>query len=78
MALLEIQDVTRCFGDFTAVDGVNLSIEAGEFFTLLGPSGWNSSYIRPTCRHSKRELRRSGAAVASINPKRHLCIANTP
>src|SRR4029453_10494496 len=39
MALLEIQDVTRRFGDFTAVDGVNLSIEAGEFFTLLGPSG---------------------------------------
>ena len=39
MALLEIQDVTRRFGDFAAVDGVNLSIEAGEFFTLLGPSG---------------------------------------
>jgi spermidine/putrescine transport system ATP-binding protein len=39
MALLEIQDVTRRFGDFTAVDGVSLSVEAGEFFTLLGPSG---------------------------------------
>jgi len=39
MALLEIQGVTRRFGDFTAVDDVSLSIEAGEFFTLLGPSG---------------------------------------
>ncbi len=39
MALLEIHDVTRRFGDFTAVDGVSLAIEAGEFFTLLGPSG---------------------------------------
>ncbi len=39
MALLEIQDVTRRFGDFTAVDQVTLDIEAGEFFTLLGPSG---------------------------------------
>ena len=39
MALLEIQNVTRRFGDFTAVDGVTLAIEAGEFFTLLGPSG---------------------------------------
>ncbi|MBK9115487.1 MAG: ABC transporter ATP-binding protein [Betaproteobacteria bacterium] len=39
MALLEIQDVTRRFGDFTAVDKVSLSIRAGEFFTLLGPSG---------------------------------------
>jgi spermidine/putrescine transport system ATP-binding protein len=39
MALLEIQGVTRRFGDFTAVDNVSLGIEAGEFFTLLGPSG---------------------------------------
>src|SRR6478736_9572069 len=39
MALLEIQNVTRRFGDFTAVDGVSLDIAAGEFFTLLGPSG---------------------------------------
>jgi spermidine/putrescine transport system ATP-binding protein len=39
MALLEIQNVTRRFGDFTAVDDVSIGIEAGEFFTLLGPSG---------------------------------------
>ncbi len=39
MALLEICNVTRRFGDFVAVDDVSLSIEAGEFFTLLGPSG---------------------------------------
>src|SRR5215471_11138594 len=39
MALLEIRNVTRRFGDFTAVDGVSVAIEAGEFFTLLGPSG---------------------------------------
>ena len=39
MALLDIQGVTRRFGDFTAVDNVTLAIEAGEFFTLLGPSG---------------------------------------
>jgi spermidine/putrescine transport system ATP-binding protein len=39
MALLEIQNVTRRFGDFSAVDNVSLGIEAGEFFTLLGPSG---------------------------------------
>ena len=39
MALLDIQNVTRRFGKFTAVDSVSLAIESGEFFTLLGPSG---------------------------------------
>lgn len=39
MAQLEIRNVTRRFGDFTAVDNVSIGIEAGEFFTLLGPSG---------------------------------------
>ncbi len=39
MALLEVRNVVRRFGDFTAVDHVSLAIEAGEFFCLLGPSG---------------------------------------
>lgn len=36
---LEIRHVTRRFGQLKAVDDVSLTIEAGEFFTLLGPSG---------------------------------------
>lgn len=39
MALLEIHELSRRFGDYTAVDGISLAVEAGEFFTLLGPSG---------------------------------------
>ena len=39
MAILEVRNVTRRFGHLKAVDDVSLSIEAGEFFTLLGPSG---------------------------------------
>jgi spermidine/putrescine transport system ATP-binding protein len=39
MPLLEVRNVTRRFGALAAVDDVSLSVEAGEFFTLLGPSG---------------------------------------
>ncbi len=34
-----IQDAIKRYGDFLAVNGINLTIEPGEFFTLLGPSG---------------------------------------
>ncbi|MFT7404404.1 ABC transporter ATP-binding protein [Zhongshania sp.] len=37
--MLEIIDVSRRFGDFVALNKVNLHIRSGEFFTLLGPSG---------------------------------------
>ncbi|UJP01254.1 MAG: ABC transporter ATP-binding protein, partial [Nitrosomonas sp.] len=39
MTLLEIRNVTKRFGNFTAVNNVSITVEAGEFFTLLGPSG---------------------------------------
>lgn len=36
---LKLKGVTKRFGDFTALDGVDLEITEGEFFTLVGPSG---------------------------------------
>ncbi|MGN0658098.1 MAG: ABC transporter ATP-binding protein [Emergencia sp.] len=37
--MIETRNLTKKFGDFTAVDSLNLSIEKGEFFGLLGPNG---------------------------------------
>jgi len=36
---VHLADVTKSFGDFTAVDRINLDVQDGEFFSLLGPSG---------------------------------------
>jgi ABC-2 type transport system ATP-binding protein len=37
--MIEIQGLTKKFGDFTAVDHIDLTIRDGEFFGLLGPNG---------------------------------------
>lgn len=37
--MIDIRNVTKRFGAFTAVNDVSLQIRAGEFITLLGPSG---------------------------------------
>ncbi|MCD8084394.1 MAG: ABC transporter ATP-binding protein [Clostridiales bacterium] len=37
--MIELKNLTKQFGDFKAVDGVNLRIDTGEFFGLLGPNG---------------------------------------
>src|SRR5260221_3826627 len=36
---IRLVDLVKRFDDFTAVDGINLAIPAGKFFSLLGPSG---------------------------------------
>jgi len=33
------QNLTKRFGDFTAVDGINFDVRRGEIFGLLGPNG---------------------------------------
>jgi putative spermidine/putrescine transport system ATP-binding protein len=39
MAHVELQELRRSFGDFEALQGINVSLETGEFLSLLGPSG---------------------------------------
>jgi putative spermidine/putrescine transport system ATP-binding protein len=36
---IHLRGLTKRYGDFAAVDGVDLDVAQGEFFTLLGPSG---------------------------------------
>ena len=37
--MIELKELTKKFGNFTAVDGLSFEIGTGEFFGLLGPNG---------------------------------------
>ncbi len=39
MSLLQVQNVSHRFGDLVAVDGVSMTVEAGELRAVIGPNG---------------------------------------
>ncbi len=43
MATIELRDVSKRWGETVAVDGMNLSLNDGEFVAILGPSGCGKS-----------------------------------
>jgi multiple sugar transport system ATP-binding protein len=45
MSLIEIENVSKKFGTVTAVDRLDLTVQAGEFLTLLGPSGCGKTTV---------------------------------
>jgi ABC-type multidrug transport system ATPase subunit len=36
---IEVENLTKRFGNFTAVDHIDFKVEAGELFGFLGPNG---------------------------------------
>ncbi|MCL2226901.1 MAG: ABC transporter ATP-binding protein [Oscillospiraceae bacterium] len=37
--MISLSNIKVCFGDFVALHDISMTVEKGEFFTLLGPSG---------------------------------------
>ncbi|WP_276280216.1 ABC transporter ATP-binding protein [Halorussus caseinilyticus] len=71
--LIELRDVRKEFGDVTAVDGIDLTVRSGEFFSLVGPSGCGktttlrmiSGFETPT----SGTVRLAGYDVAGVPPE---------
>ena len=74
MAFLELQGLTKKFGEFVAVDDFNLSVDKGEFVCLLGPSGCGKTttlqmvagLVQPTTGN----ITLDGSEITKLRPNR--------
>ena len=69
---VDIREVTKDFGSFTALHGVSLSIEDNAFFTLLGPSGCGKTTLLRLIAGfedlSRGEILLFGQNIAGLEP----------
>jgi NitT/TauT family transport system ATP-binding protein len=65
MSVVEIKDLTKRFGETTALQGIDLEIEPGEFVSLIGPSGCGKS----TLLRIIGDLIQPTSGTASVNGK---------
>ena len=53
--MLEVKNLTKRFGGFTAVDNVDFAVERGEILGLIGPNGSGKSTIFNMCIQFTRQ-----------------------
>ena len=74
MALLEAQNIRKFYGDFCALDGVSLSVAAGEFVSIIGPNGAGKTtlvnVLTGLATPTTGTVRFKGEEVAGIGPVR--------
>jgi spermidine/putrescine transport system ATP-binding protein len=72
--VISIEDVTKRFGDFVAVDRANFDIARGEFFSMLGPSGCGKTtmlrMIAGFENVTSGRIRLDGVDVSNVPPYR--------
>ncbi len=65
--IISVNNVTKKFGDFTAVDGVSFTVQPGEIFAFLGPNGAGKSttikMLTTLLKPTSGELRLAGHDV---------------
>jgi spermidine/putrescine transport system ATP-binding protein len=69
---VQLVELVKRFGDFTAVAGINLQMPSGEFFSLLGPSGCGKTttlrMIAGFERPSEGQILLDGVDVGQVPP----------
>ena len=71
---LSVQQVTKRFGNFTAVDAVSFGVETGRFFSILGPSGCGKTtllrMIAGLAEPDEGRIEIRGMDMAGISPNK--------
>lgn len=71
-ALLELKDITMCFGGLTAVNSFNLKLQPGELVGLIGPNGAGKTtvfnVITGVYRPTAGQVRLSGEDITGFRP----------
>lgn len=73
MSWLTLESLTKRFDQVTALDGVDLAIEAGEFFTILGPTNAGKTTLLHSVaglhRPDKGRIHLAGREVTKLEPR---------
>ena len=61
--VLELKNIKKTFGDVAVLKGINLSVRAGEFLTLLGSSGCGKTTTLRIIAGLETTVPRSGTSI---------------
>jgi sulfate transport system ATP-binding protein len=71
--MIEVREIVKCFGDFTALDRVSVDVPTGSLTALLGPSGSGKSTLLRVIAGLERpdagEIRLDGEDVTRVPPQ---------
>jgi ABC-type Fe3+/spermidine/putrescine transport system ATPase subunit len=78
LSRLKLSGLSKRYGDFLAVDGINLELQSGEFVSLLGPSGCGKTttlrmiagFVDPTLGSIEMDGQVLSSPAGSVPPDR--------